>query len=283
MKLIKLIISTLILALLFAGCSLDTKDDVIVNTEDVSICFVNSGKSDSILIKAFGKAYLIDTGTKDSVESIKKALEKNQVSSIDAVFLTHTHKDHIGGLKKLSKSFDIPIVYSAEISMNEEDGTNKIEALTEEKNLKHEKLRAGDKININDDVYFEVLAPLIYNSEDDNDNSLVLRLSVYGKTALFTGDMQFAEEESLLKSSENLKADILKVGNHGNKDASSEEFVKAVSPDIAVITTNRKEDSGTASKRVRALFSNNLYITDEYDIGFLVVIKEDGTIEYCGQ
>ena len=91
MKLIKLIISTLILALLFAGCSLDTKDDVIVNTEDVSICFINSGKSDSILIKAFGKAYLIDTGTKDSVESIKKALEKNQVSSIDAVFLPQTH------------------------------------------------------------------------------------------------------------------------------------------------------------------------------------------------
>ena len=128
-----------------------------------------------------------------------------------------------------------------------------------------------------------MLAPLIYNKEDDNDNSLVLRLSCYGKTVLFTGDMQFAEEETLLKSSENLKADILKVGNHENKDATSVEFVKAVSPDVAVITTDRKEDSGTASKRVRALFSKNLYITDEYDIGFLVVIKKDGTIEYTGQ
>ena len=123
------------LALFFTGCSLDTKDDIIVKDEDVSVCFINSGKSDSILVKAFGKAYLIDTGTKDSVESIKKALEKNEVNSIEAVFLTHTHKDHIGGLKKLTKSFDIPIVYSAEISMNEEDGTNKIDTLTEEKIL----------------------------------------------------------------------------------------------------------------------------------------------------
>ena len=150
--------------------------------------------------------------------------------------------------------------------------------------MNHEKLKAGDKIYINDSIYFEVLAPLVYNSKDDNDNSLVLRLSVYGKTILFTGEMQFAEEESLLKSGENLKADILKVGNHGNKDATSEEFFNTVNPEIAVITTNRKEDSGTASKRVRALLSKTkLYITDEYDIGFLIVIKEDGSIETYSQ
>ena len=123
MKLIKLISKVLILALFLTGCSLNADDEIVVDSKDISICFINSGKSDSILVKAFNKSYLIDTGTKESEDSIKKALEKNGVSNIDAVFLTHKHKDHIGGLKKLSKSFDISVVYSAEISMNEEDGT----------------------------------------------------------------------------------------------------------------------------------------------------------------
>lgn len=289
-KVIKYVIGFMILSIFLVGCTFNNKINgnaaaADANAEDVSICFINSGKSDSILVKAFGKSYLIDTGTKDSVDAIKKALEVNEVDSLDAVFLTHTHKDHIGGLKKLANVYDIPVVYSAMISMNEDDGTNAIDKLVDEKlNLNHEKLKAGDKINISDEVYFEVLGPLTYNSDDDNDNSLVLRLCVYGKTIIFAGDMQFAEEQTLIDSGVDLKADVLKVGNHGNKDATSEAFAKAVSPDIAVITTDRKEDSGTASKRVRNLFKDsNLYITDEYDAGFLVTISADGSVNTYGQ
>ncbi|SFU35313.1 Metallo-beta-lactamase superfamily protein [Clostridium sp. DSM 8431] len=283
-RMFRYIAAFFILSFALTGCTNSQLNSKIISETsngDFSICFINSGKSDSILVMYEGKSYLIDTGTKDSVDAIKKALEANNVESLDGVFLTHTHKDHIGGLKKLSKEYNIPIVYSAEISMNKEEGTNAIDSLVDnELNLKHEKLKAGDKINITDDVYFEVLGPITYNSDDDNDNSLVLRINVNGKTVLLTGDMQFAEEVSLMDSGVDVKADILKVGNHGNKDATSKEFAEAVDPSIAVITTDREEDSGTASKRVRKLFEEtNLYITDDYDVGLLVTITKSGEIE----
>ncbi|MCR4943960.1 MAG: MBL fold metallo-hydrolase [Clostridium sp.] len=283
-RMFRYIAAFFILSFALTGCTNSQLNSKIISETsngDFSICFINSGKSDSILVMYEGKSYLIDTGTKDSVDAIKKALEANNVESLDGVFLTHTNKDHIGGLKKLSKEYNIPVVYSAEISMNKEEGTNAIDSLVyNELNLKHEKLKAGDKINITDDVYFEVLGPITYNSDDDNDNSLVLRINVNGKTVLLTGDMQFAEEVSLMDSGVDVKADILKVGNHGNKDATSKEFAEAVDPSIAVITTDREEDSGTASKRVRKLFEEtNLYITDDYDVGLLVTITKSGEIE----
>lgn len=280
-KLLRCSMGILLTCMLFTGCTKNISEGgKHEDDKSLSMCFVNSGKSDSIIVKYEGKSYLIDTGTKDSAEVIEKCLELNNVDNLQGVFLTHTHKDHIGGLKKLSKKYDIPIVYSAEISMNEDDGTNAIDTLVNDKlSLNHKKLKFGDKVNITDDVYFEVLGPITYNSDDDNNNSLVLRLSVYGKTILFAGDMKHEEEETLMNAGTNLKADILKVAHHGRKDATSKEFAEAVSPEIAVITTDRQEDSRTASDNVlKILKSAKVYITDEYDDGVLVTINEQGEI-----
>ena len=95
-----------------------------------------------------------------------------------------------------------------------------------------------------------MLAPLEKNSEDDNDNSLVMMLHANGKRVLLTGDMQFAEEKTLLASGADISADILKVGNHGNPDATGESFAKAVSPKISVISTDTSVDEDSANERV---------------------------------
>ena len=84
--------------------------------------------------------------------------------------------------------------------------------------IPHIELEAGDTVELVPNVEFDVLGPLEYNKDDDNDNSLVLKLSINGKTFLFTGDMQFAEEKTLLEAGVDLSADVLKVGNHGNPD-----------------------------------------------------------------
>ncbi len=246
-------------------------------THDATVVFINAGKADSILVMVDGKNYLIDTGVSDSASIIKDVFVKYGVEKLDGVFLTHTHKDHIGGLKKIAKTYDIDMVYSADISMNEDDGTNRIEKAVDKNGLKLSKLSAGDRVRIADKLYMEVIAPLKYNKKDDNDNSLVLRLLVNGKVFLFTGDMQFAEEQTLLDAETDVSADVLKVGNHGNPDATSEQFAKAVNPEIAIITTDTSVDTDSANERVKKLFSKVL-LTQDYKFGIKITVDKDGNL-----
>ncbi|WP_177214561.1 ComEC/Rec2 family competence protein [Anaeromicropila populeti] len=261
---------------ILTGC----KEDKQQYHHQVSVMYINVGKADSILVQVDEKNFLIDAGENDSVPSLFRALQYKEVAKLDGVILTHTHSDHIGGMEALAQRCEIENVYSAEISMNEETGENKIQQVVEQLALPHKKLKAGDQIAITSDVYFEVLGPLQYNDADDNDNSLVLKLSVNGKTFLFTGDMQFAEEETLLKAGADVSADILKVANHGNKDATSVKFAKAVSPEIAVISTDTSVDENSANKKVKAFFSSaKVYVTEDYACGVLIKIDTNGNTE----
>lgn len=248
---------------------------------DLSVLFINVGKADAILVRAAGKAYLIDTGEKASVPQLIRALNLCNVNSLEAVFLTHTHSDHIGGMPALARNFGIGALYSAEISQNKKDGGNKIAELAVELSLSHKKLHAGDTVEVAPGIRFEVLGPLVYNAEDDNDNSLVLRLSMNGRTLLFTGDMQFAEEKTLLNAGADLSADILKVGDHGNPDATAEEFAAAVSPEYAVISTDTSVDTDSANSRAKsALGGAAILVTQDYGCGVLATIRTDGSIAF---
>lgn len=246
-------------------------------THDVSVIFINAGRADSILVQADGNSYLIDTGLSSSVTMIQNVLLKYNIDRLNGVFITHRHKDHLGGLKKISKAYDIDNLYCANISGTDSDGKKTIEESAKKNELNLTKLSAEDKVEIADGLYFEVVAPLEYNHDDDNDNSLVLRLYVNGKVFLFAGDMQFAEEATLLNAGTDVSADILKVGNHGNPDATSDKFAKAVSPEVAIITTDTSEDEDSANERVRKLFEN-VYITQDYQYGIKVMVDKDGNI-----
>ncbi len=248
------------------------------NHHDFSVMFINVGRADATLIQVDGLSYLIDTGEKSSVPALFTAMSVLDVQELKAVFLTHTHTDHIGGMEALANRCDIEVLYSAEIS--EDKNNNKIEQLAEELSLPHVKLRAGDTVEMTPEVSFEVLGPLEYNSDDDNDNSLVLKLKINGKTFLFAGDMQFAEETTLLNAGADVAADVLKVGNHGNPDATSQRFASAVSPEIAVISTDTSVDEDSASERVfSALNGAQVLVTQDSIVGALMTVRADGNIK----
>ncbi|MCD2501144.1 MBL fold metallo-hydrolase [Clostridium sp. NSJ-145] len=277
------ILSSFFMIFVLVGCGKNKENslsNISSKAENVNVSYINVGKGDAILVQIDDKNYLIDTGLEENSEMLLEGLKAKDVDTLDGVFLTHTHKDHIGGMEAVAAAYDIEMMYRAEISENKKNGENKIDNLSEDLYLPITKLNAGDKVKITDDIYFDVIGPLVLNEDDDNDNSLVMKLVVNGKTFLFTGDMQFAEEKTLMDAGVDLSSDILKVGNHGNKDATSDEFAIAVSPKYSVITTDTTVDTNSASKRVRkALSTSEIYITENYDRGITFTVLQDGTIE----
>lgn len=246
-------------------------------TDEFAILFVNVGRADAAIL-CFGETcVLIDTGSEDSVPQLIAGLNLLNISRIDAVFLTHSHADHTGGLNALAANYDIPMVYSPLFSEQNKDGVGKIVKLCDKLTLPHTELIAGQTIPVTDSVSFAVMGPLTYNEDDDNDNSLILRFTYKEASFLFVGDAQFNEEQTLLEFGADLNSNVLKVGNHGNPDATGEDFARAVSPAFAVISTNTEADQDSANERVlAALAPASVSITQDFPLGVLLTLDESG-------
>ena len=253
--------------------------DALLAGQNFAILFVNVGKADAAILR-FGKTtVLIDTGSAESAPQLIAGLNALGVEQIDAVFVTHSHGDHLGGLDALSANYDISMVYSTFYSEADKNGVGKIVKRAEKLGLPHKELLSGDVVPVTGDVALSVLGPLSLNEVDDNDNSLVLQFSYGGKTFLFTGDMQFAEEQEIIASGASLKSDVLKIGNHGNPDATGDDFGALVTPSFAVISTDTSVDTDSANPRVYAALPNaTIEVTQDFPIGVLLTLDSSGAI-----
>ena len=217
------------LALLTAGCANYFSDTGYITKEikknNISIYFLDVGQGDSILVD---NKMLIDCGNNDKGDVVVNFLNKNNISSLDYLVITHTDADHIGGCDYVLDNIAVKKVMMDGQIRDTKSYLDVIKRIdNEEKIITKENDRFGF-----DDIEFKVLSSNIL-SEDPNQNSIVLRMD-YGKfSALFTGDCDRECERRLLDK--NIDVDVLKVAHHCSRYGTGKEFLDKVTPDIAVI------------------------------------------------
>ncbi len=235
---------------LFTGAQAEVSAGAGTENKTVKAMFLNVGKADAAIIIAGGKQYLVDTGTKDSADAMLRALNFYGITRLDGVLITHTDKDHVGGLKALLKSdVTVDCLYAPTFStvpMEE----HPVAKQAEKNAVALRWLNAGDSITISDDMRFEVLGPLTLDTENENNNSLVLRLVTPQGDMLLTGDMETEEETALLDAGKITPVAVLKVGHHGEEDASGEALIYTLKPQVAVISTDPNDGDKTPDPKV---------------------------------
>lgn len=186
--------------------------------------FIDVGQGDSTLVLERGTSVLIDTGGLKyadlATECLIPYLRSKQVYSLDYVLTTHGDYDHCGALDSLVKHFPVKNVYP------------------------------GGEVSELDAGPFKIRDLNVYRGADmeENYNSAVYSFRI-GKTSfLIMGDAPKEIERKILADHPDLKCDVLKVGHHGSDTSSSEEFLKRVSPQIAVISCGYKNFYGHPSK-----------------------------------
>jgi len=246
----------------------------------LSLLAINVRKADALLLRSGDSAYLIDTGTEESAPALLTALREENVTRLDGVILTHTHQDHVGGLEALLAS-DIVIdrVYASGYYNKKKESKHPAVKAVKGTGLEVTFLFAGDTLPL-DGGSLTVIGPLEKNADIENNNSLVLLAEGGGGKILLTGDMEFPEEKSLLKAGAVPAADVLKIGNHGESDATSYELVTTVNPSLAVISTNSDDEPDTPSPlvlQVLAACNVNVVFTEGTQRGVEITLK-DGKI-----
>ncbi len=243
----------------------------------LSVHIIDVGKADAIYIKSNNSNILIDAGDTDTKDKIVQYLKNNNVEKLDLVIATHPHKDHIAGMPNVINSFHIDRFIMPELPEKIVPTTktymSMLKAL-DSKSVFAENPVIGNNFNI-DDLNIEILGPT-KKYEDLNNNSVVAKLKYKDISFLFTGDAEKEAEADMIASGVNLKSTVLKVGHHGSKTSSTQEFLNAVKPKYSVISVGPDSNNLPKDSTLQRIKKNNIknYRTDNNGT---VVVVTDGT------
>jgi competence protein ComEC len=120
-----------------------------------------------------------------------------------------------------------------------------------------------------DGVKIEVLGPgrpfITHTESDPNNNSIILRVSYHRTRILFPGDAQHEEWRRVLSAGLEIQAEILKVPHHGSHDATSGRMLRAIRPEVGIISCGRHNEYGHPHRSTLRLFRRHrvrIYRTD---------------------
>ena len=266
-------IMLLLVTFILADCVTQAEAAQVVKG-DLKISMLNIGQGDAILIQTKEQTILIDTAVPKNHLTLVNELEKLNVTKIDKLILTHPHADHIGNAKMLInpsnkelkanpylEKISVAEVYDNGIASGSPMYKNYLKA-TETKGITHRSLKAGDTLNFGSGVKFNVLFPTsefitdLKNTKPKkrgreynvNNRSIVGKLTYKKFSMMFTGDCEKESEARILadNNAKDLKCDVLKSGHHGAKTSSTEKFVKTISPNYVLISSDNKKKNNIA-------------------------------------
>jgi competence protein ComEC len=256
----------------------------------------------TLILAPGGKSVLIDAGDAGKGKVVLEALKRHKVEKLNYFIATHPHPDHIGAADEVLNGIKVETVIDNGVDMSTPAPSptparrgaratptpaprrtraktvtgffDEYKEALQKSGAQHQKAEPGQKIDLGGGAILTVLAPsepfftrdqMKTGGNEPNANSIVLRLDYGDFSMLLMGDAEEQTELRLLSRDSDLTAKLIKIAHHGSKYATSEEFVKRVKPEAAVISTGAWSRYGHPSQSVLDVLNNarvKLYRTD---------------------
>jgi competence protein ComEC len=253
-------------------------------SKNLKLTLIDVGQGESLLIEFPGTTkMLIDGGgvpddTFDVGENVVSPfLWRKGIKKIHYLVLTHPHPDHVNGLKAVARNFEVGEFWEGYSVLDDETYARFLDSLRP--TVPRKRMLREDQMTLKD-VLIRFLHPPKKEPITErvhNDFSLVISLSYGANSLLLTGDIGKDVEKRLVENKTLLTSQVLKSPHHGSNSSSSPEFLKAVSPEIVVISVGRGNRYGLPSPEVLARYSElgaRVYRTDLHGAVEITVSKE---------
>ena len=211
-------------------------------------CLIVTPKNKKILIDGGGS----ERGSSNIGEkTLLPYLLNRKVNKLDYAIISHFDSDHCEGVLYVMQKIKVENVIIGKQFETCENYKEFIK-IVKQKNIRVISVEKGNKVNIEKDMYFNVIWPdsnNIVNENKLNNNSLVFKMNYKNTSALFTGDIEKIAEEKIISyvKEDELKSTIIKVAHHGSKTSSTEKFIEKVKPKIALIGVGENNTFGHPS------------------------------------
>ncbi|MFJ5767910.1 MBL fold metallo-hydrolase [Lysinibacillus sp. NPDC093210] len=271
----KKLLAVLLCIFVLAGCTstLETEKIPVAAGHEMRVHFFDVGQGDSILIESpNGKTMLVDGGVKGAGQQVVSYINELGIDKLDIVVATHPDADHIGGLIPVLNSIPIEQFYDSG-KVHTSQTFEEMLSLIDTNNIPYNVPKTGDSITFDNELEVKVLNAN-ENASDNNDASIVLKVTYGNISFLLTGDAGVALEKEMLL--QNVKATVLKAGHHGSNTSSSQSFIRAVQPEVTILSYGKDNKYGhphaEVVERLQAIGSK-IYATAEAGT---VTVSTDG-------
>lgn len=214
----------------------------------LTVHFIDVGQGDSIFMRTpNGKTILVDGGPQSAGDDVVNYLWRQGITSIDLLVATHPDADHIGGLIKVLSSLTVKKVIDSGATHTTQTFNDYL-TLIDQKNIPFVVPKEGDFISLDSDLKIQVLNT--YDAgEDNNEGSIVLKVSFKNIDFLLMGDADTQVEQSIMNKY-NVEAEVLKVAHHGSNSSSSLSFLQKVRPKASVLSYGANNTYGHPHENV---------------------------------
>lgn len=262
---------------------------LVTDEHAFSMHVIDCNQGDSILLSKDGHYALVDAGetmnpsAREARDKILEYLYSAGVKKLDFVLMTHQDYDHIGSITDVLKKYSVGIVYDNGVEHTSAT-YEKVMQYILDNDISYKIVREGDKITSPwKDVEIDVLSPpqsliMSGSNPDINENSIVLKITYGSVSYLLTGDAGGDAEKYILNNGADIDSDVLKAGHHGSRTSSTSPFLKAVSPNVIVISLGEGNSYGHPHIEAMERFVKFTDLIYRTDIDGDIVVTTDGSV-----
>ena len=211
--------------------------------EGMYVHFIDVGQGDATLVVTSAGNVLIDGGDNNMGRRVNNYLDSLGINSLSYVIATHPHADHIGGLISVLDEREVGVLILPQVVHNTNTFERFLDAI-DNNNVPTRYSEVGTSFNLGGAI-FTILAPQVTGCGNLNNCSVVLRVDYGERSFLLTADAELESENHMLDNFYNhLNVDVLRIGHHGSHTSTSDPFLAAVDPSIAVISVGQGNNWG---------------------------------------